>query len=99
TALAQASGKEASAVTLAEVAPNLRWIQLTSAGADRLLNSGFIEGGVTVTTVSGLHATPIGEYILSVMLMWAKGAPQTMRAQLKHEWTRFAPRELHGKTV
>lgn len=92
-------GGEESAVLLSDVAPRLRWIQLTSAGADRLLNSGFIEGGVAVTTVSGLHATPIGEFVLSAMLMFAKGAPQTMRAQLKHEWARFAPRELRGSTV
>ncbi|MDP9237849.1 MAG: D-2-hydroxyacid dehydrogenase [Chloroflexota bacterium] len=94
-----ADGQASEKLKLSDVAPRLQWIQLTSAGADRLLNSGFIEGGVTVTTVSGLHATPIGEYILTVMLMWVKGAPQTMRAQLKREWTRFAPRELHGKTV
>lgn len=100
-ALSYVSAKEqvAGKLSLKDVAPRLKWIQLTSAGADRLLNSGFIEGGVTVTTVSGLHATPIGEFILTVMLMWAKGAPQTLRAQLRHEWTRFAPRELYGKTV
>ena len=86
-------------LSLADVAPRLKWIQLTSAGADRLLNSGFIEGGVTVTTVSGLHATPIGEFVISSMLMFAKGAPQYVRAQLRHEWTRFAPRELYGSTV
>jgi phosphoglycerate dehydrogenase-like enzyme len=85
--------------TIREAAPRLKWIQLTSAGADRLLNSGFVEQGITVTTVSGLHAIPIGEFIIGAMLQWAKGAPRTMRAQLKHEWTRFAPTELHGKTV
>jgi phosphoglycerate dehydrogenase-like enzyme len=85
--------------SIADVAPLLKWIQLTSAGADRLLNSGFIEGGITVTTVSGLHATPIGEFVMASMLMWAKGAPRTLRAQLRREWTRFAPTELFGKTV
>ena len=84
---------------LGDVAPHLKWIQLTSAGADRLLNSGFIEEGVTVTTVSGLHATPIGEFIVAAMLMWAKGSHRALRAQVKHEWTRFAPTELRGKTV
>jgi phosphoglycerate dehydrogenase-like enzyme len=84
---------------LSDVAPRLKWIQLTSAGADRLLNSGFIEQGITVTTVSGLHATPIGEFVLSAILMFAKGAPGYVRAQLRHEWTRFAPSELYGKTV
>ncbi len=87
------------AASMAGVAPNLKWIQLTSAGADRLLGSGIIESGIIVTTVSGLHATPIGEFIITSMLMFAKGAPQTMRAQLKHEWTRFAPRELRGATL
>jgi phosphoglycerate dehydrogenase-like enzyme len=85
--------------TIREAAPRLKWIQLTSAGADRLLNSGFVEQGITVTTVSGLHATPIGEFIIGAMLQWAKGAPRTLRAQIKHEWTRFAPTELYGKTV
>lgn len=85
--------------SLVDVAPNLRWIQLTSAGADRLLNSGFIQQGVTVTTVSGLHATPIGEFVLQSILMLAKKAPQYMRSQAKHEWSRFMPRELYGATV
>ena len=92
-------GADPGKLTLGEVAPRLKWIQLTSAGADRLLNSGFIEAGVTVTTASGLHATPIGEFVLTSMLMFSKGAPTYMRAQARHEWTRFPPRELFGKTV
>ena len=85
--------------TLSDVAPRLKWIQLTSAGADRLLGSGFIQQGVTVTTVSGLHATPIGEFILQSILLIAKKAPQYMRSQARHEWSRFMPRELYGSTV
>ena len=85
--------------TLADVAPRLKWIQLTSAGADRLLGSGFIQQGVTVTTVSGLHATPIGEFILQSILLIAKKAPQYMRSQARHEWSRFMPRELYGATI
>lgn len=87
------------ATTIRDAAPHLKWIQLTSAGADRLLNSGFVEQGITVTTVSGLHATPIGEFIVGAMLQFAKGANRTSRAQVRHEWTRFAPTELRGKTV
>jgi phosphoglycerate dehydrogenase-like enzyme len=96
---ARGTGGNVPIQTIRDAAPRLKWIQLTSAGADRLLNSGFVEQGITVTTVSGLHATPIGEFIVGAMLQWAKGAPRTMRAQLKHEWARFAPTELHGKTV
>jgi len=85
--------------SLGDVAPHLKWIQLTSAGADRLLNSGFIQQGVTVTTVSGLHATPIGEFVMQSILMIAKKAPQYLRSQARHEWSRFMPRELWGSTV
>jgi phosphoglycerate dehydrogenase-like enzyme len=85
--------------SIKDAAPHLKWIQLTSAGADRLLNSGFVEQGITVTTVSGLHATPIGEFVLCTILMFAKGMPRTMRAQLGGESSRFAPTELRGKTV
>lgn len=102
TALTYATAKEGvtgGVKSLRKAAPRLKWIQLTSAGADRLLNSGFVEDGITVTTVSGLHATPIGEFIIGSMLMWAKGAHRSMRAQIKHEWARFAPSELYGKTV
>jgi len=98
-ALVQAIDGGGRVRSIRDAAPRLRWIQLTSAGADRLLNSGFVEQGITVTTVSGLHATPIGEFVIGAMLQWAKGAPRTMRAQLRREWVRFAPTELHGKTV
>jgi D-2-hydroxyacid dehydrogenase (NADP+) len=99
-ALVHAAGNAGTAPEkLTDVAPRLKWIQLTSAGADRLLGSGFIEQGITVTTVSGLHATPIGEFVISAILMFAKGAPSYMRAQLQHQWARFAPSELYGKTI
>ena len=84
---------------LPSVAPHLRWIQLTSAGADRLLNSEVLKSGVTVTTASGIHAAPVGEYALGMMVMLAKGWPALFRAQTRREWARITPQELEGKTV
>jgi phosphoglycerate dehydrogenase-like enzyme len=80
-------------------APRLKWIQLTSAGADRLVDRGLFQSGIAVTTASGIHVTPIGEYVLGVMIMLAKGWPHLFRAQEKREWARLAPKELEGKTV
>jgi phosphoglycerate dehydrogenase-like enzyme len=84
---------------LGERAPNLRWVQLTSAGADRLLDSPLVRGDVTVTTASGIHAVPIGEYVFGVMLAFAKGLPGAMRAQAERTWRPYLAEELHGKTV
>jgi D-2-hydroxyacid dehydrogenase (NADP+) len=88
---------------LLELAPKLRWFQATSAGIDRLDEAGLLpllqSQGITITNVSGLHATPIGEYVLGVMLMFVKGAHRFVRAQGRREWLRYMPAELRGKTV
>lgn len=85
--------------TLRAAAPRLRWIQLTSAGMDRAARSGLVESDFLLTSASGLHATPIGEFVLTVMLMFAKGAHKFIRAQDRREWIRYMPQELYGKTV
>ena len=84
---------------IAARAPNLRWVQLTSAGVDRLLDGDLARGGVTITTATGIHAVPIGEYVLAVMLAFAKGLPAAMRAQGERQWRPYLAEELHGKTV
>ena len=89
----------ATPTRLREGAPRLRWVQLTSAGMDRAARSGLLEGDFMLTSASGLHATPIGEYVLSLMLMFAKGTHRVVRAQERHEWVRYMPQELYGKTV
>jgi phosphoglycerate dehydrogenase-like enzyme len=80
-------------------APHLRWFQAASAGVDRLEQSGFPERQVVVTNSSGVHPTPIGEYVLMVMLMFAKRAHRFLRAQAERRWIRFLPAELKGSTV
>ncbi len=56
-------------------APKLKWIQVTSAGVDRFLDTEMLESPVMLTSVSGIHATPIGEFVLGLMLMFVKQAP------------------------
>ncbi len=91
-------GSIAGIADFRKAAPRLRWVQLTHAGAERV-DANLIEQGVTFTTAGGLAATPIAEYVLSCMLMLAKGWPDLIRSQEKHEWRRFMPQELYGKTV
>ncbi len=80
-------------------APKLKWVQTMSAGVDRFAKTDIWESPVIITGVSGIHATPIGEFALELMLMFAKGAPQCFRMQQKHEWQRFMPSVLRDKTV
>ena len=80
-------------------APKLRWAQITAAGVEDLLDSELIRSGVTLTTASGIHAVPIGEYVMGVMLAFAKGLPGAMRAQAERTWRPYLAEELCGKTV
>ena len=80
--------------------PKLKWVQLVSAGIDRAIaGTGLLESDVMVTNASGIHATPIGEYVLGTMLMFAKKMPLAFANQQKRQWQRFTPSELKGKTV
>ena len=58
-----------------------------------------MQSHVTVTTASGIHATPISEYVIGAMLAFAKGFPKAFRAQQERVWRPFWPEELEDKTV
>ena len=81
--------------------PNLKWAQLASAGADRILKSPAVIGReVVITNASGVHAIPISEHILSLMLAFARNLPKHMRSQLAGKWERRGEiTELEGTTV
>jgi len=86
---------------LPQRAPNLKWVQLLSAGADHAM--GVVQSShITLTTASGIHATPIAEYTIASMLAFAHGFHLMIRSQIKHEWRRSGfpgtIEELRGKT-
>lgn len=80
-------------------APHLRWLQLTSAGVDRLLDAPLLKSGVTVTTASGIHAVPISEYVIGAMIAFAKGFPSALKAQAQRLWRPYWPDELERRTA
>ncbi len=80
-------------------APKLKWVQLLSAGADYLTNSEIWRSKIIITGASGIHATPISEYVLGTMLMFVKNTPQSFRLKQTHEWKKYITQPLHGKTI
>jgi len=88
----------------AQVAPRLRWIQLSSAGVDHLLDSPVMKSDVIITTTSGIHAIPIAEYVIGMMLALARRLPLLLDYQRRSEWPSrrweiLLGEELRGKTV
>jgi phosphoglycerate dehydrogenase-like enzyme len=69
--------------------PNLRWAQQDFAGTDWLLNfPDLIKKNFILTNASGVHAIPIAEHILALMLALARDLPHSLRNQGEHHWTR-----------
>jgi phosphoglycerate dehydrogenase-like enzyme len=80
-------------------APKLKWFQTVSAGVDRFLDDKFRQSPVIMTSVSGIHAVPIGEFVLGLMLMLAKQAPLVFQQKQQQQWKPFVPMVLRSKTV
>lgn len=80
-------------------APRLKWIQVMSAGVDFFLDAEMLASPVILTNVSGIHATPIAEFVLGRMLMFAKQASWSFQLQREKRWERFTPSVLRSQTV
>ncbi len=68
-------------------APQLRWVQLLSAGADHLPTAE-LGHHVAITTASGIHAATMAEYTIASMLAFAHKLHMLIRAQMHREWRR-----------
>jgi len=84
-------------------APNLRWVQAHSAGADRSIFIELRRRGVTVTTASGANASVVVQTALAGILALARQLPQLMDAQRRKVWAPLVgsglPRDLAGQTA
>jgi len=78
----------------------LRWVQSWSAGVDTFPLDRMAELGIHLTTTSGIHAYPISETILAMMLGFTRNLHIYARNQIAGRWVRTDPLlEMHGKTA
>ncbi len=87
---------------LPELAPNVRWIQATSAGIGQLVRRmRYAERmpGTVFTTASGVHARPLAEFVLMAITGHARGLLRMARDQREGRWERFAGTDLEGRTL
>ena len=64
----------------------LRWVHTASAGVDRLIFDEMVASDVVITNSRGVFDTPMAEYVLGLVLAFAKGLPHTLRLQDRGEW-------------
>ena len=84
---------------LRALAPRLRWVQVFHAGVDGVWQPFLEEDDITVTNLSGIHPIPMAEFVLSMMLYFAKRLDAFRAQQARHEWTKIVVSELYDATV
>jgi phosphoglycerate dehydrogenase-like enzyme len=77
----------------------LRWLQLTSAGADHLLPAADLLRDVTVTNARGIHAELMADYVFGVLVMQQWDFPRLLRQQAARQWRHQYTEPLGGKTL
>jgi len=90
----QRAGALASAWPKADA---LRWVHVASAGAGQVLPAEGIAGDTVVTTSRGLFDEPIAEYVLGLVLAFAKDLPGRIRLQETRAWQHRETERVTGK--
>jgi len=84
-------------------APRLRWVHQWAAGAEWVLeHPQVVARDFVLTNTAGIHAVPITEHVLAMMLAFARGLHHAIRAQSRRAWSYPEKRnlfELSGKTL
>jgi D-2-hydroxyacid dehydrogenase (NADP+) len=79
-------------------AKKLRWVQVKSAGVDRLLFPELVNSNVVLTNAR-IHGTQIAEMIIVMMLVFMKKLHIFMQYKAQAKWQRHTTDDLFGKTV
>ncbi|MFC7442458.1 D-2-hydroxyacid dehydrogenase [Laceyella putida] len=78
----------------------LRWIHVISAGLELLPMEAIAGRGIRVTNAKGIHATPMSEYVMAVMLQVTRRTDQLRTLQREKRWDRsIRVGELAGQTL
>lgn len=84
-------------------AKRLKWIQLLSAGYNVIEGSEVEGSDIFVTTSTGIHGTPIAEFVIASMVVLSRRLLQVLAVKnsVKELWKDFGfmGSELRGKTV
>jgi len=87
-------------------AKRLRWVQSAAAGAGKNLFPEMVKSDVLLTNASGVHAIPISEHVIGVMLSLSRKLHLAMRLQIERKWReesivniRDLPGEMFDKTI
>ncbi|MHB8755469.1 MAG: D-2-hydroxyacid dehydrogenase [Candidatus Acidiferrales bacterium] len=87
-------------------AKKLKWIHSTAAGVGQLMYPELRQSDVLLTNASGIHAVPMSEHILGMIIALARRFPDAMHYQAQSRWAQQEiwdgkprPMELSGRVL
>ena len=80
-------------------AADLRWIQSSSAGVDALLFPALARSDVVLTNARGVFDEAIAEYVIALVLVYAKGLLGVLDRQRSHVWAHRDTEMLTNRRV
>lgn len=79
---------------------NLKWIQVLTAGVDKMPLPYLVQSSILLTNVKGIHKVPMAEYAFAAMLQVARNLNEAFQKQQKKKWdSRLRVDELYDKTL
>lgn len=78
---------------------NLKWLMTFSSGYDHWEKSGLLPPEMPLINVPGGSAIPIAEFVLGVMLAYARHLDEMRENQKEARFIRIEGQELYGKTL
>ncbi|QKS70632.1 D-2-hydroxyacid dehydrogenase [Paenalkalicoccus suaedae] len=83
-----------------EIATNLKWIMVISAGMDEMPFEAIAKRDIMVTNARGIHAIPMAEYVMHMMLFVSRQTEVVLEQEEAHVWDRSpVMNELHSQTI
>ncbi|WP_229842010.1 D-2-hydroxyacid dehydrogenase [Pseudolysinimonas yzui] len=83
---------------LREVGPGqLRWIHTSSIGVDPVLTPEIVNSDIVVSNSRGVCERPIAEWVLGVLLMFAKDLRRTIELQQERTWLHRETEPILGR--
>lgn len=83
-----------------EMASQLKWIMVLSAGVDKLPHEAIKKQNILVTNVRGIHKIPMAEYVIAMLLQVYRQAKTLITNQMKTTWDRsIKMQEISGRTM
>ncbi|MBO8168159.1 MAG: D-2-hydroxyacid dehydrogenase [Thermoanaerobacteraceae bacterium] len=85
---------------LARQAKNLKWVQALRAGVDNFPIKELKKRGIIITTVKGIHGTPMAEHAMGMILAFSRGLMAFRKNQFNRVWDRsIKVYEIYDQTM